>query len=158
MKAIPINWVVTKKTNAECNVCRCKARLVCKGFIQREGIDFVETFPPAAKFQSMRCLISIAAFYCLNLEQINVVTAFFNPDVEEEIYIQVPQDLKIPEEFKQGAPAVRLLERLYSLKQAPRLWNDAFNATLRRPNHSHCNSDTCLYLRRENSEFVIIAL
>jgi len=129
-KAIPIKWVFKKKTNAEGKVCLYKARLVCKGFMQREGIDFVETFAPVAKFQSIRCLIAIAAYYGLKLEQMDVVTAFLDPDLEEEMYIQ--------------APALRLLKGLYGLKQAPRLWNDAVNATLHRLNFSRCKSDSCL--------------
>ena len=55
--------------------------MVCKGFMQREGIDFVEAFAPVAKFQSIRCFIAIAAYYGLMLEQMDVVTAFLNPDV-----------------------------------------------------------------------------
>jgi len=51
--------------------------------MQREGIDFVESFAPVAKFQSIRCLIAIAANYGLKLEQMDVVTAFLNPNVEE---------------------------------------------------------------------------
>jgi hypothetical protein len=62
-KAIPIKWVFKNKTNAERKVCRCKARLVYKGFMQREGIDFVKSFAPVPKFQSIRCLIAIAAYY-----------------------------------------------------------------------------------------------
>jgi hypothetical protein len=42
----------------------------------------------------------------------DVVTAFLNPDVEEEIFIQFPQGLEVPEEFKKGAPALRLLKGL----------------------------------------------
>ena len=125
--------------------------------MQRECIDFVETFASLAKCQSIRCLIAIAAYYGLKLEQMDVVTAFLNPDVEEEIYIQFRQGLEVPEEFKKRAPALRLLKGLYVLKQAPRLWNDAVHATLHRLNLTHCNSP-CLYVRKEKSEFVIIAL
>ena len=45
----------------------------------------------------------------------------------QEIYIQFPQGLELPEEFKKGAPALRLLKGLYGLKQAPRIWNDLVN-------------------------------
>jgi hypothetical protein len=124
----------------------------------RESIDFVETFAPVAEFQSIRCLIPITAFYGLKLAQMDVVTAFLNPDVEEEMYIQFPQGLEVPEEFKTGAPALRLLKGLYGLKQAPRLWSDAVNATLQRLNFTRCNADPCLEVRKEKSEFVIIAL
>ena len=64
--------------------------------MQTEDIDFVETFAPVAKFQSTRCLIAIAAYYGLKLEQMDAVTVFLNPNVEEEIYIQVPQGLEVP--------------------------------------------------------------
>jgi len=48
-----------KKANAKGEVRRYKASLVCTGFMQREGIDCVETFAPVVKFQSVRCLIAI---------------------------------------------------------------------------------------------------
>ena len=59
--------------------------------MQTEVIDSVEALAPVVKFQWMRCLITISAYYGLKLEQMNVVTAFLNADVEEEIYISVPQ-------------------------------------------------------------------
>ena len=64
---------------AEC--CRYKARLLCKGFMQREGVDYSETFAPVAKFASITLLIAIAAFYKFRLVQMAVITAFFNPGV-----------------------------------------------------------------------------
>jgi hypothetical protein len=87
-----------------------------------------------------------------------VVTAFLNSDVEEEIYIQFLQGLEVPEEFTKGAPALRLLKAVYGLKEALRLWNDGVNATLHRLKCSRCDSVPCLYVRKEKSEFVIIAL
>jgi len=87
--------------------------------MQRKGIDFVETFAPVAKFQSIRFLIVIAVYNGLEVKQMDVLTAFLNPDVEDEIYIQFPRGLEVPEQFKKRAPALRLLKRLYGLKQAP---------------------------------------
>ena len=52
--------------------------------MQREGVDYSETFGPVAKFASIRLLIAIAAFYKVRLVQLDVIRAFFNPDVEEE--------------------------------------------------------------------------
>ena len=75
----------------------------------------------------------------LNPEDMNVVTAFLNPDVEEEIYIQVPQGLQVPEKFNKGTPAPRLLKGLHGLKQAPGLWKDTDNTTLHRINWARCD-------------------
>ena len=127
-----MKWVLKKKTHGEGKVCRYKERLVCKGFMQREGIDFLETFAPLRKLQTIRNFIAISAYQGLKLEQMHVVTAFLEPDVEEEIYIEFPQHLEVPEEFKKGALALRLVKGLYGLKQGPRLWNDAVNPTLHR--------------------------
>ena len=51
-EAIPCRWVFRKKIDAEGKVCRYKARLVCKAFMQRADIDYCETFAPVAKFSS----------------------------------------------------------------------------------------------------------
>jgi hypothetical protein len=58
----------------------------------------------------------------------DVVTAFLNPDVKEEIYIQVPEAMEIPKEFvrlnDRRRIVLRLFKELYGLKQATKLWND----------------------------------
>ena len=61
----------------------------------------------------------------LNPEDMNVVTAFLNLDVKEEVYIHVPEGLQVVQELKKGTLALRLVIGLYGLKQAPRFWNDA---------------------------------
>jgi len=53
--------------------------------MQRERVDFVETCAPLANFQSITCLIAIAVYYGLKEEQMDEVTEFLSPDVEEEI-------------------------------------------------------------------------
>jgi len=87
-----------------------------------------------------------------------VLTAFFNPDIQEKSTFRFSQGLKVQKEFKKEAYALRLVKELYSLKQAPRLWNDAVNATLHRLNFPDSNSDHCLYVKQEKREFLIITL
>ena len=58
-----INWIFKKKTNADDNVTIYKARLVAKGFRQVQGVDYAETFSPAAMLKSVRIMLAIAAFY-----------------------------------------------------------------------------------------------
>jgi hypothetical protein len=83
----------------------------------------------------------------------DVVTAFLNNDIQEEIYIQVPQGFEVPEEFKIRAPALRLLKKPYGLKQAPGLWNNVVNVTLHRLNLTRCNSDPwCLGIQVEQCQ------
>jgi hypothetical protein len=101
--------------------------------VQREWIDFVEIFAPVAKFQSITCLIAIAAYCGLDLELIDVVTALLNPDAEQEIYSHVFQGLKVPEEFKKGASCPSSGEST--------LWSQASSENLERC--SRCNAASC---------------
>jgi len=64
-----------------------KARLVVKGFIQIEGVDYEETFSPMVRFVSIRLLLALVAHLDLELFQIDVKTAFLNGSLEEGIYM-----------------------------------------------------------------------
>lgn len=72
-----------------------KARLVVKGFSQKKGIDFDETFSPVAKMSSIRNVLGLAASLDLEVEQMDVKTAFLHGDLEEEIYMEQPHSFKV---------------------------------------------------------------
>jgi hypothetical protein len=80
------NWVLKIKRDQAGNNERYKARLVVKGFTQREGIDFEETFAPVAQHAPMRALLAKAAVEDLELEHIDVKTDFLNGLLKETIY------------------------------------------------------------------------
>jgi hypothetical protein len=78
-------WVFKKKLNAEGKVEKYKARLVAKGYSQVEGIDFGDIFSLVAKLTSIIFLLSIAAAFDFEIEQMDVKTTFLHGDLEEEI-------------------------------------------------------------------------
>lgn len=98
---------------------RYKARLVVKGFSQRKGIDFEEIFSPVVKMSSIRIVLSLAASLDLEIEQMDVRTAFLHGDLEEEIYMIQPEGFVV--KGKEDC-VCKLKKSLYGLKQAPRQW------------------------------------
>lgn len=110
------------KRNKNGEVTKYKARLVAQGFSQEYGTDYTETFAPVAKMGSLRIILAIAVKYDLLIEQIDVVSAFLQSELEEEIYMKVPEGITFS-----GDKVCKLLRSLYGLKQSPRCWNKKLN-------------------------------
>jgi hypothetical protein len=82
--------VFKKKLRPDGTIERYKARLVIKGYSQKEGEDFFDTYSPVARFFTIRVLLSLAAFHGLLIHQMDVKTTFINGELDEEIYIEQP--------------------------------------------------------------------
>ena len=84
-------WIYKIKHIADRSVEKYKVRFVARGFSQKEGIDYDETFAPVARFTSIRTIIALAAAMGWKLYQMDVKTAFLNGEIEEEVYIEQPE-------------------------------------------------------------------
>ena len=84
------NSVFKVKPTSDGKVERFKAFLVAKGNAQKYGIDYDEIFSPVVTFSSVRALIAFAVQNNILLHQIDVVDAFLNGNLEENIYLQQP--------------------------------------------------------------------
>ena len=155
-KAVGCKWVLKVKENPDGSVGRYKARLVAKGFSQIAGVDFTDTFSPVAKFASIRCLLAIAASHGLDLQQMDVNTAFLNGDLEEEIYMKIPDGFPDATARKRGM-CLLLRKGLYGLKQASRNWNHSIDEHLRGMGFVTSAADPCIYVL-PGEELVYIAL
>ena len=117
VKAIGCKWVFTTKKDSQGNIKRHKVRLVAKGFTQRKGIDYMETFSPVSRKDSLRVIMDLVAHFDLKLQQMDVKTAFLNGGLEEEVY------MKQLEGFFSSADehlVCKLNKPIYGLKQAYR--------------------------------------
>ncbi|KAK9200159.1 hypothetical protein WN944_015355 [Citrus x changshan-huyou] len=91
-KLVGSKWIFKLKAGAsEKEPPRHKARLVAKGFTQRKGVDFNEVFSPVVKYSSIRLLLALSAFHDLELEQMDVKTAFLHGSLDEEIFMAQPE-------------------------------------------------------------------
>jgi Reverse transcriptase (RNA-dependent DNA polymerase)/GAG-pre-integrase domain len=116
-KFLPGKWVFKYKRNSLGVIIRYKARWVVKGYEQQEGIDYNETFASVVKPMSYKALFAIAASLDLEIEQMDVKTAFLYGNIDETIYVEQPHGLT------DGSNRVcRLNKALYGLKQSPRVW------------------------------------
>lgn len=93
-KAITNRWIYRVKRDVNGKIIRYKARLVVRGFNQREGIDYNETFSPVVRYDTIRAVISVAANENLVLEQFDVKTAFLNSVIEEVFICNSLKDIR----------------------------------------------------------------
>ena len=117
-RVISCKWIFKRKEGIlGVESTRNKARFVVRGFDQEKGIDFNEVFSPVVRHTLIRILLALVALYDLELEQLDVKTAFLHGNLEEEIYIQQPEGFVVPGKEDH---VCRLKKSLYGLKQSPR--------------------------------------
>ena len=124
-KAIGNKWVYKIKRDSNDQVERYRARLVVKGYAQKEGIDFNEIFSPVVRLTTIRVVLAMCAAFDLHLEQLDVKTTFLHGELKEKIYMLQPEGFE--EQGKENL-VCRLTKSLYGLKQAPRCWYKRFDS------------------------------
>ena len=98
-RPIGCTWVYSRKEGpSKQGGIRFKVRSVAKGYSQMEGINFSEVFSPIVRYTSIRELLSIVAAQDLELEQMDVKTAFLHGHLEERIYMKQPPDSGIQDQ------------------------------------------------------------
>nr|GEW92944.1 hypothetical protein [Tanacetum cinerariifolium] len=124
---INFKWLWKNKHDEENTVIRNKSRLVAKGYAQKEGVDFEESFAPVARLEAVRLFIAYAAHKSFTIYQMDVKTAFLYGPLKEEVYVNQPDGFVDPYHHDK---VYRLKNALYGLKQAPRAWYDELSKFL----------------------------
>ena len=175
-KAISTKWVVKEKTFP---THRFKSRITPRGFSQKKGIDYKETFAPVARITTLRVFLSLVAILGLFTCQLDLKTAFLNAPLDEIIYCQpvhdqLPLTLELLKTvhvspmreriitqiklLKKGY-VLRMLKACYGLKQAPRQWWKQLNTFLTELGFKSIHSDICFYvLHLPGGAYVLLLL
>ena len=128
---------------------------MAKGFLQKYGIDYDETFSPVVRFSSIRALLAFGVSRQMLIHQMDVVTALLNGTLDEEIYMQQPEGYVEP--GKEGL-VCRLNKSLYGLKQIPRCWNNVFKEFMLSLGFVQSVSDPCVFIRVLKDKLTIVTV
>jgi len=139
---IGCKWVYKIKRKADGTLDRYKARLVGKGFKQRYGVDYEDTFSPVIKAATIRVILSLAISCGWSLRQLDVQNAFLHGLLEEEVYMHQPPGFEDPEKPNF---VCKLDKALYGLKQAPRAWYSRLSDKLIQLGFQASKADTSLF-------------
>lgn len=151
-KVIGCRTVLRNKYKADRKLDRRKTRVVAKGFSQRPGVDFHDTFAPVAKIGSLRTLLAVAVEQDMEIAQIDVTTAYLNGTMNTTVFTEKPNMLQemltriVSTErnaeliekanrmlfaLKEGDKVCRLNKALYGLRQAGHRWYMRLDAVLK---------------------------
>ena len=137
------------------NVQTYKARLIAKGYRQRHGVDYDETFSPVAMIKSIRIMLTIAAYFDYEIWQMDVKTAFLNGNLLEDVYMQQPDSFVAP---KHTNKVCKLIRSVYGLKQASRSWSQCFDEIIKEYGFIQNEDDSCVYKKVSGSALTFIVV
>ena len=154
-KPVGCKWIFKMKCTSDGKVECYKARLVAKGYTQKPGEDYDETYSPVVKYSSIHALLAFAVQNGMIVHQMDVVTAFLNGTLDEEIYMEQP-----PGYIKKGEEHLvcKLKRSLYGLKQSSRCWNTIFKEYMESINFKPCTADPCIFVTGEGADLTIVAV
>ncbi|RXN30671.1 Retrovirus-related Pol poly from transposon TNT 1-94 [Labeo rohita] len=147
-------WVYTLKRDSDGSE-KYKARFVAKGYSQKPGTDYDETFSPTADMTSVRVVMQKSAQENLILHQMDVETAYLHAPIDHEVYVEQPEGYERGTET--GEKLVCKLEKsLYGFKQSGRNWNAVLHECLTENGFMQNPADNCVYTKETPNEKVIL--
>ena len=146
-------WVYKVKCGPDGKITRYKSRLTVNGKTQRFGIDYTKTFSPVAFATSIRLLFALGIANKFHFRQYDIKCAFLYAKLpkEQQVYMHTP-----PGSGRKGYWL--LLKSLYGLRQAPMLFNEHLDKTLRDLKFVSCEFDPCLYRHSQTGSYLVVVV
>lgn len=175
-KVISCRTVLRNKFKTDGKLERRKARIVVKGFSQRPGVDFHNTFAPVARISSLRTLMAVAVELDMQIAQIDITAAYLNGKMDTTVHMEKPDMLqemlakivttkncaeltgkakRMLSILKKGDKVCRLNKALYGLRQAGRQWYARLDARLKELGMTLTHADPCVYIDKNKSVLLL---
>lgn len=151
---VQCKWVFKRKINSD-NSVRYRARLVAKGFTQKPGVDYDETFSPVVRHSTLKLLFALSVQMNLDVTHLDVKTAFLNGLLKEDIYMYQPD---IHCNVNQKKVVVKLNKAIYGLKQSSRSWYERVEQCLCELGFRKSKLEPCVFTKMRNDLKIVIAL
>src|ERR1700678_2219223 len=145
-------WVYDIKWDGEGNRIKDKARLVGKGYTQRFGIDYNETWAAVTRLESVRMTAAVAAKYNLKLWRIDFVGAYLNSLTKEDIYMKQPKGFVEPgyEDY-----VAKLVHTIYGTMQGGHDWYQTLSGTYDDLGYTTSRADPCIRFKKEGENYTL---
>nr|GEY46703.1 hypothetical protein [Tanacetum cinerariifolium] len=152
---INMKWLWKNKRDEENTVIQNKSRLVAKGYAQKEGVDFKESFVLVARLEAVQLFIPYAAHKSFTVYQMDVKTTFLYGPLKEEVYANQPDGFVDP---YHPDKVYRLKKALYGLKQAPRAWYDELSTFLVSKGFSKGSINPTLFITKHKGDILLVQI
>lgn len=151
--AISVKWTYDIKLNKDNKIERFKARIVGKGFMWSQGLNFDELYSPVSKYSTFRLLLSLIAPHGWERRSLDIIKAFLNAPLDQELYVEQSDEFVL---FGKEDHVYPSLEVLYRLRQASCLWHQHFQKFLLSIGFKKTYADTSLYTKTLDGNTTII--
>ena len=143
MSIVSSVWAFKKKRYPSGEIRKLKARFCARGFEQKEGIDYFETYAPVVNWQTVRLLLMSSILLNLSTKQIDYTAAFVQAEIDTDVYVQMPRG------FEQQGKVYKLNKCLYGLKQSPRNYFLHLKSKLESVGLEQSDADPCLFIGKD---------
>ena len=149
-------WVFKCKMNPD-DTFKFKARLVIKGYADKNEYDLFETYSPVARMMDVRFFLSVANKYNLDIHQLDVTTAFLHGTLEKSVYMTIPEGYKNRDTLMK-TKVCHVKKALYGLKTSPKVWYNKVKDELSKLKFSVYVFQSCIFVWRCGNRFILILL
>ena len=146
-------WMFLKKRNKAGEVIKYKARLVAKGCAQRPEYDYVETFSPVVRMDTIRATLALVPIKGLKIQQMDVKGTYLNGILKEMVYMHQPEGYD-----DRMNRICKLIKTLYGLKQSGREWNIELDGKMKQFGFKRIYSDPCVYIKWDGNDIAILTV